>query len=147
MADKRQQIVDAIRSRLGEILVANGYNTDIGRHVFEWKVNAFSDTELPGVAFRDTDPKIRELTGGMQEVSLPVEFIIGAASGATTMQVIRAAIEDVLSAINSDFTWGGLAWDTAIDTVEAFAEQEGRLTGLAKIAATVKYEQQRPVHP
>ncbi len=146
MADKRQAIVDAIRTRLAGILVSNGYNTDIGRHVFEWKVRAFSDSELPGVAFRDTDPTIRELTGGMQEVSLPVEFIIGAASGATTMAVIRAAITDVLAAINSDFTWGGLAWDTSIDTVEAFAEAEGKLTGLAKISSTVKYEQPRPVH-
>lgn len=147
MADKRQQIVDAIRTRLATILISNGYNTDIGRHVFEWKVKAFSEAEIPGVAFRDTDPNIRELTGGMQEVSLPVEFIVGASSGSATMPLIRAAIEDVLAAINSDFTWGGLAWDTSIDTVEAFAEQEGRLTGLAKIAATVKYEQQRPVHP
>ncbi len=146
MADKRQQIVDAIRWRLAGILVANGYNTDVGRHVFEWKVTAFADSDLPGVAFRDIDPKVRELTGGMQDVSLPVDFIIGAASGASTMQIVRAAIEDVLSAINSDFTWGGLAWDTAIDTIEAFAEHEGKLTGLAKIAATVKYEQMRPVH-
>lgn len=147
MADKRQQIVDAIRTRLAGILVANGYNTDIGLHVFEWKVTAFADSDLPAVTFRDTDPKIRELTGGMQEVSLPIEFIVGAASGATTMQVIRAAIKDVLSAINSDFTWGGLAWDTSIDTIEAFAEHEGKLTGLAKIGTTIKYEQQRPVHP
>ncbi len=146
MADKRQAIVDAVRTRLATILATNGYNTDIGRHVFEWKVTAFADSDLPAVAFRDTDPEIRELTGGMQDVSLPVEFIIGAASGATTMQVVRAAIEDVLSAINSDFTWGGLAWDTAIDTIEAFAEHEGKLTGLAKIGTTVKYEQQRPVH-
>lgn len=146
MADKRQQIVDAIKVRLAGIRTANGYNTEIGLHVFEWKVKAFSESELPGVAFRDTDPKVRELTGGMQEVSLPVEFIIGAASGASTMQVLREAIEDVLSAINSDFTWGGLAWDTAVDTVEAFAEHEGKLTGLGRIVATVKYEQPRPVH-
>lgn len=147
MADKRQPIVDAIRTRLATILMTNGYNTDLGLHVFEWKVTAFADSDLPAVAFRDTDPKIRELTGGMQDVSLPVDFIIGAASGATTMQVIRAAIEDVLSAINSDFTWGGLAWDTAIDAVEAFAEAEGKLTGLARIGTIVKYEQPRPVHP
>ncbi len=147
MADRRQAIVDAIRARLATILTTNGYNTNIGLHVFEWKVTAFAESDFPAVAFRDTDPKVRELTGGMQEVSLPVEFIIGAASGASTMQIIRAAIEDVLSAINSDFTWGGLAWDTAIDTIEAFAEAEGKLTGLAKIGATVKYEQQRPVHP
>ncbi len=147
MADKRQQVVDAIRARLAGIRTSNGYNTEIGLHVLEWKVKAFSEAEIPGVAFRDTDPKIRELTGGMQEVSLPVEFIIGAAAGASTMAVIRAAIEDVLSAINSDFTWGGLAWDTAVDSIEAFAEHEGKVTGLAKIGTTVKYEQQRPVHP
>ncbi len=146
MADKRQVIVDAIRTRLATILSSNGYNTDIGRHVFEWKVTAFADSDLPAVTFRDTDPTFRELTGGMQEVSLPVAFIIGAALGASTMQVLRAAIEDVLSAINSDFTWGGMAWDTAVDTIEAFAEHEGKLTGLARISTTVKYEQQRPVH-
>jgi hypothetical protein len=146
MADKRQAIVDAIRGRLATILSSNGYNTDIGGHVFEWKVTAFADADFPAVAFRDTDPTIRELTGGMQEVSLPVEFIVGIASGASTMQVMRAAIEDVLAAINQDWTWGGLAWDTSIDTIETFAEQEGRLAGLAKIGTTVKYEQQRPVH-
>ncbi|GAB4245683.1 MAG: hypothetical protein OHK0028_23630 [Deltaproteobacteria bacterium] len=147
MADKRQAIVDAVRARLAGIRTANGYNTDVGLHVFEWKVTAFADSDLPGVAFRDTDSKIRELTGGMQEVSLPVEIIVGAASGASTMQVLRAAIDDILSAINSDFTWGGLAWETSIDTIETLAEHEGKLIGLAKIVATVKYEQPRPVHP
>lgn len=140
---KRQEIVDAIKARLQTIQVANGYDTDLGRHVFEWKVTAFADTELPGVAFRDTEQTVAELTGGFRNVSLTVEFILGAASGAGTSSIVRQAIADVVRCIDSDPTWGGLAWDTAIQSDEMFMDHDGKLTGLAKVTAVVKYQIQR----
>ena len=33
---KRQRIVDAVAARMGNILVANGYETDLGLNVEEW---------------------------------------------------------------------------------------------------------------
>lgn len=140
---KRQEIVDAIKSRLQSIRVANGYGTDLGAHVFEWKVTAFADSELPGVCFRDTEQTVAELTGGFRNVSLTIEFILGAASGATTAGMVRQGIGDVVRAIDSDPTWGGLAWDTAIQTDEMFMDHDGKLTGLAKVVAVVKYQIQR----
>ena len=136
----RQEIVNAIRSRLSEILVANGYDTDLGLNVFEWKVTAFAVSELPGVCFRDTERSVTELTGGLRENRLTVEFILGAASGTATASTIRQAVADVVRCIDTDPTWGGLAWDTAIESDEMFMDHEGKLTGLAKVTATVKYQ-------
>lgn len=139
----RQEIVDAIKARLQTIQAANGYDTDLGLHVFEWKVTAFSDSELPGVCFRDTEQTVAELTGGFRNVSLTVELILGAASGAATPSIVRQGIGDVVRAIDSDPTWGGLAWDTAIQSDEMFMDHDGKLTGLAKVTAVVKYQTHR----
>ena len=137
---RRQEIVDAIKARLQTLQVANGYGTELGLHVFEWKVTAFADSELPGVAFRDTEQTVAELTGGFRNVSLTVEFILGAASGAATASVVRQGIGDVVRCIDTDPTWGGLAWDTAIQSDEMFMDHDGKLTGLAKVTAVVKYQ-------
>lgn len=140
----RQDILDAVKARLQEILVANGYRTDLGLHVFEWKTTAFAQNEMPGITYRDTEENIRPLTGGMEDVSLTVELILCVSSGSVTMANLREAIDDVVKAIHSDWSWGGLAWDTAIGPIDAFADNEGKLTGTAKIVATVKFERQRP---
>lgn len=140
---RRQEIVDAIKARLSSIRTANGYDTDLGLHVFEWKVTAFADSELPGVCFRDTEQLVAELTGGMRNISLTVEFILGAAAGAATASIVRQGIGDVVRCIDSDPTWGGLAWDTAIQSDEMFMDHDGRLTGLAKVTAAIKYQVQR----
>ena len=140
---KRQEIVDAIKARLATIRTGNGYGTDLGLHVFEWKVTAFGDGELPGVAFRDTEQTVVELTGGYRNVSLTVEFILGAASGAATASIVRQAIADLVRCVDTDPTWGGLAWDTAIQSDEMFMDHDGKLTGLAKVTVAVKYQVQR----
>ena len=140
---RRQEIVDAIKARLQTIQVANGYDTELGLHVFEWKVTAFADSELPGVCFRDTEQTVVELTGGFRNTSLTVEFILGAASGATTAGIVRQGIGDVVRCIDTDPTWGGLAWDTAIQSDEMFMDHDGKLTGMAKVTAIVKYQIQR----
>lgn len=143
---KRQEIVDAIRERLATIRTVNGYATDVGAHVFEWRGKAMAESDLPAVAFRDTELKLRELTGGMQDVSLSVELIVVVSAGAQTMGMTRAAIDDVIAAINFDPTWGGLAWDTAVDAIETAADHESRLVAFGRLVATVRYEQIRPIH-
>ena len=140
---RRQEIVDAIKARLQTIQVANGYDTDLGLHVFEWKVTAFADSELPGVCFRDTEQTVAELTGGYRNISLTVEFILGAASGTSTPGIVRQGIGDVVRCIDTDPTWGGLAWDSAIQSDEMFMDHDGKLTGLAKVTTIVKYQIQR----
>ncbi|MFA6148662.1 MAG: hypothetical protein WC899_10690 [bacterium] len=142
---RRQEIVDAIRARVALIRTANGYDTDLGAHVFEWKVTAFSEGELPGLCFRDTEQTVAELTGGVRNASLTVEFILGAAAGTATPSIVRQGIGDVVRAIDSDPTWGGLAWDTAIQSDEMFMDHDGKLTGLAKVTAIVKYQTLRAV--
>ena len=137
---RRQEIVDAIKARLATIRTVNGYDTDLGLHVFEWKVTAFADVELPGVCFRDTEQTVVELTGGFRNTSLTVEFILGAASGSATASIVRQGIGDMVRCLDSDPTWSGLAWDTAIQSDEMFMDHDGKLTGLAKVTAVVKYQ-------
>ncbi len=139
----RQEILDAVKARLATIRTVNGYATDLGLHVFEWKVTAFADSELPGIAVRDTEQRVTELTGGFRDNSLTVEFIVGAAAGPATAATVRNAVGDLIRCIDLDPTWGGLAWDTALESDEMFMDHEGKLTGLAKITAVVKYQTQR----
>ncbi len=140
---RRQEILNAVKVRLATIRAVNGYETDLGTHVFEWKVTAFADSELPGIAVRDTEQRVAELTGGFRDNSLTVEFIVGAAAGTATAATVRMAVVDVIRCIDSDPTWGGLAWDTALESDEMFMDHDGKLTGLAKITAVVKYQTQR----
>ena len=59
----RQSIVESIIARLQTITVANGYETNLGSNVFDWKLSAVQEGSLPCVALRDTNETI-ERRGG-----------------------------------------------------------------------------------
>ncbi len=48
MADsKRQQIISAIKTGLQSITIANGYETDLGSSIYEWRLAEYQSMELP----------------------------------------------------------------------------------------------------
>jgi len=49
----RQDLVDWVLERLRDIKVANGYNTNVGLNVHEWRSAPFSVDELPALNVRD----------------------------------------------------------------------------------------------
>jgi hypothetical protein len=108
MASIRQQIMDKIESRLGTILVSNGYQTDIGNNVFPWLLS--TPASLPAVVFRDMR---RDVTAHIESClsTVTVETEVFGAAGFTDDD-IRAMIKDVVNAFGTDTTWDGLALDT-----------------------------------
>jgi len=106
----RQQIMDKYGARLKTIRPAT-YQTDIGpRRVFEWKTTAWSDAEIPGASYRDPDDAITVIAPGrhMHELRVETEIILSGADGVVPAQM-RQAIADLMAAIKTDLTWGGLA--------------------------------------
>jgi len=104
----RQTIMAAFEDRLQTILTANGYQTNLGSNVFEWRGTALEDSELPAVIYRDM-ADTTALTFGRQEHKLRVDLDIFTNS---TADVMRKLIADIHTCMASpDTTLGGLAED------------------------------------
>lgn len=112
MADsKRQQIVNAIDTRLKTILIANGYETNLGQKVYEWRAAPVNENEMPCIIYRDENETI-DITIGkhVHTLSISVDIIAAKAQNAAAM---RKYIADIVKCIGADLTWGSLAEDTS----------------------------------
>lgn len=109
MADtKREEIIDALKARLEEITCEGLYRTDAGLNVTEWRVGDWGDRERPGLVLRDEDWHSTAVGPGYQTHSLHVS-IECVAQGSGTAALVRNMAADVLQALGSDTTLGGLA--------------------------------------
>lgn len=112
MADsKRQDIIDAIETRMKTILVAGGYETNLGSNVFIWKATPFQSTEVPGVDVRDVDDISEAQTVGEEIHTMPIECRCHVGTTAS-MTDVRKITADINKAVGVDVTWSGLAEDT-----------------------------------
>lgn len=108
MADsKRQKIVDAIVARMETITTANGYTTNIGANVHDWRVN-FQDDELPAVSVCDLIADAAQVSGRADPREtvhlMSVQIRIYAAKGDDPAN-IRNMLKDVMRAIRQDDRW------------------------------------------
>lgn len=53
MPNKREAIMQSIMSALAQISTANGYNTNVGASVHEWRAVPFDPSDLPALNVRD----------------------------------------------------------------------------------------------
>ena len=106
----RQQIVDALDLRFKSILIVGGYQTDIGKNVFAWRSTAFTDDELPGLAYLDLDES-NDVSIGEWEHGMILEIDLHILHETDAMRELRNAITDVLRAIGLDTRLGGLTED------------------------------------
>ncbi len=138
MADsKRQQIVMAIDARFKTIKTVNGYETNAGNNVYEWRSSPMIESELPGLIYRDTQ-ETEALSIGYQVHTLTIEiegYVVGSAAPAS----LRKLIADVIKAIGTDPLWGGLAEDTRPVEETIQVEQEERRIAGARIKIEVDY--------
>ena len=120
----RQQVTAAFATRLTTITTANEYNLNLGSNVNEWRVNPLGQDELPGIVWRDTDDVVEATT--QQDVhTLTIEVDIFVA-GTTAPTQMRQAIADVVAAIGTDPTFGGLAVDARVVSEKIESDQEER---------------------
>jgi hypothetical protein len=143
MADSiRQRIAAALDARLKGILVASGYETNLGRNVFAWRVPDLQEAELPAAIWRDTDCDDSSATIGtigFHLHSLKMEIDLREADGTSTPASIRALIADLQKAIGVDTTWGGLAIRTNPLSSAIVVDQEEKIIGGANVTFTIDF--------
>lgn len=143
MADSiRQQIVDAVDTRLKAILKSAGYETDLGKNIFAWRATNLENSELPGAIWRDTDCDDSNATIGSIGYhlhSLTMEVDLRAADGATTPASLRTLVTDLQKAIGADVTWGGLAIRTTPMKSPLIVEQEEKIIGGANVTFAIEF--------
>ena len=140
----RQQIVTALDTRFKAILVANGYVTNLGEHIFEWRTTEVQEAELPALIWRDyavseAIPVTIMGASSLTEQAIDVELDIMAQDGPTTGATIRSLIADVQKAIGVDHTWGGLAIRTDDAGNETGRDQAGKITGSVTMRIRITY--------
>jgi hypothetical protein len=104
---KRQKIVSAVVARMEGISVADGYETDLGETVRDWKVN-YQEDELPALSVCDTVADIDFVNGNIdapsQQHRLPVLLRVFCKSD-TPAEELRKMVSDVIKAVGGDPGW------------------------------------------
>lgn len=104
---KRQKLITLVIERMQEILVANGYETDLGERVEDWRVN-WDDSELPALSVCDTVTEEEwfnnQPTATKQFNQLPVLLRIFTKSD-TRAEDLRKMEADIKKAIKRDVFW------------------------------------------
>jgi len=140
MSNKRQSIVDAIEGRMKTILTDNGYATNAGRNVFDWRITQIPDTELSAISIYDGDCTIdyEETPVGLQGHFLIVD-LVSDAKGSAARSDVRKINADVVKAIGTDLTWGGLAIDTDLISHGLNMEQGDKSIGAGIVRIKIHY--------
>lgn len=136
----RQQIIDAVKTRLQDITPAAGFAFDLSDGVDEWPGGNISPNRLPCACVSDpADKPLNYLSPDHVDHEMTVEITTIVRS---TPAASRALVAEVLRAVGTDPTWGGLAIDTNPTGVEWHVEQREHLFCGALITLTVKYRTQ-----
>ena len=118
VALKRQQIIDALKTRLQLINGVGSYYLNCSSNVYVNRDAAFEtaeDLEVPAINILDGDesPQQQLLAGATnvwyRELSIALRLLV---NGALADTDVRKGIADIQRAIGTDLTWGGLAIDT-----------------------------------
>jgi hypothetical protein len=134
----RQQIVDAIYTRLVLIKAANGYATNAGAKVDQLRTTPIAESELPIICLDDTTTRITE-DGNYLSVSLTVEVTVAMSKNAAP-SFVRAAMNDVVRAVGLDYRLGGLVEKIVPVSTEINAQQAEYkfVAGLVTFQATYR---------
>lgn len=133
----RQQIISTVDTRFKTILVANGYQTNLGDHVFEWrtKENPLSASELDGLIYRDTDEEKIEGAGSNFENTVKVEIEISS----TSPSQIRKCLADLEKAAFVDRFWNGLAIRTRLSGNKSAKTQKENIFVASQVILEIDY--------
>ncbi|HUX58125.1 MAG TPA: hypothetical protein VMV77_14200 [Bacteroidales bacterium] len=131
MADSiRQQIIDEVIDQLETITIENGYKTDAGKSIYEWRKFPVNKNETPCLIVADPECEITEEEGSIHDHRLTIEIGI-IESGADTSGSLRELIADVCKAIGigARENWNDLAYDTEPGGDSTDIEHRDRIYG------------------
>ncbi len=110
----RQQIFDALITRLKTITTAGGYNTNITTKVDEWRTDyeAIITEEMPRLNVRDEIEQNDEMTLAVpvmnRDITVSIEGFVTAVGTSLAADGARALYGDIETALFVDQTLGGL---------------------------------------
>jgi hypothetical protein len=148
MSISRQDIINAVNTQAALITVANGYHTELGSNLSEWKTNAIPNGKDLWLDVRDgTEEPTGEATQGGGTVAdyyLHVTFILFFKSG-ETIENVRKGIADVYKAIGVDPKWGlpNVVHDTLDDGNDIMMSQDEYKVGDAEVRVRIHYRRNR----
>lgn len=156
MSTLRQQIVDALLTRFRTIKTDNGYETNAGHYVFEWKDLDNSPWNAEEVAegainVKDkSEPGTDSTVQGRHEKELQFELDIGTNKSVgntlTVAQQVRKILGDIEKSLDDSGTWiTGIAIRSIspFTVNEASIVQTGNVLGAARVQFSIKYTNQR----
>lgn len=108
----RQDILDAVETAFAGILTASGYLTNAGQNVYVQRSTPLGASELPAICIFDSETVDADTFGEeLHTLHLSLELV---GSGAAADKIARQIETDVLTVVDADATWGGLADDTLL---------------------------------
>lgn len=135
-----QQIIGAVKTQLATIRKVNGYETDAGFKVFEWKATASPYDDLPVIHLKDTSLHVAQGTIQQYTWALQIDIEIAASKSAQTSAEIRSMAQDVISALWKDKTISGLALNISQPQIEDFTiQKDEKVIGGAVIRCVVTF--------
>jgi hypothetical protein len=121
----REVVVQALDTRLRSITVANFYETDAGTNVSSWRDTPLDVATLPALVWRDTDATTPEAGAlDVHRLNVEIDCVVSGTTLSTAMVLLRKVIADVVKALGSDLTLGGVVHDILQGTEEVHVQHE-----------------------
>jgi hypothetical protein len=140
---KRQQIINAIDTRLKTILTTGGYNTNAGWHVDPWLPETSEIADSIALVYRDPDENNSAATEGSlgyHRHQLNIEIEIRVAAGSVTVATARKVLADIETAIGTDPKWSALAIGTYPGSNKIETAQNSNIVSRATMNFTITYQ-------
>jgi hypothetical protein len=150
IASRRQSIIEALASRLENIQVAEGYNTDAGSMVFLGEDPTFGPDD-PAVALA---VNVGDAVEGRQPMvtEMPLEVVALVRADITApLLAMEQVIADIRAAVETDHTLGGTCKQLTRGAVRALPRETGHTVVGASVEYTALYSEMwgelQPVPP
>lgn len=138
MTTIRQSIINNIMTRLATITTANGYETNAGNGVYEWREYAIEQSEYPVIVLRDREASTPVPGYYVHDHALTLTFSIYA-GGSSVSSTLRKVLGDVITCIAEDLTFGGYVYDVEPVGDETDQEHEETRIGSIDYGIIIKY--------
>lgn len=124
---------------MNTISTANGYNSNV-KTVSVWESVAAEEADLPEILIRDTSDSMPADGVGQARLDHELSVELSAAlDGKTSVADARNLVADIVKAIGTDYTFGGLAFDTIVNSADLIADDANKVVAFAMVDITVRY--------
>lgn len=141
MSSKRQQIIDALKTRLQTVTVANGYATGAGASVFVWRKTAVTAAEAPCLLVQDGG-LVREYAAiiGLVKNTLTCDILAVVVDNKSATPALARSLEgDLIKCLAGWETAGGLASSVLVTRSTPTMEQHEQLVGMVLVTVEIIY--------